>query len=150
MKLMPAISLALLLPLAPVAQAGPATDELSRCIVQLSSSDDKLTLVRWMFASMALHPAVADLAPVSAEARDAATQEMAALLTTLLEERCLNQARMAIQRKGASALPASFAMLGQFALGELASNSSVTVGLGSLTEYLQSGELDRRLGIGDN
>lgn len=150
MKLMPAITLALLLPLAPVAQAGPAADELSRCLVQLSSGADKLTLVKWMFSSMALHPAVAELAPISAEARNAANQEMAALLTTLLEVRCLNQARTAIQREGSSVLTASFAMLGQVALGELSSDPNVTAGLGALTQYLQSEELDRKLGIGDN
>ncbi len=150
MKLMSAISLALLLPFAPVAQAGPAADELSRCLVQLASSDDKLTLVKWMFSSMALHPAVAELAPVSAAARDAANQEMAALLTTLLEVRCLNQARAAIQREGAAALPGSFAMLGQVALGELSSDPNVTAGLGALTQFLQSEELERKLGIGDN
>jgi len=150
MKLMPAISLALLLPLAPAAQAGPAADELSRCLVQLASSDDKLTLVRWMFSSMALHPAVAEIAPISAQARDASNQEMAALLTTLLEERCLNQARAAIQREGPPALTASFTMLGQVALGELSSDPNVTAGLGALTEFLKSAELDRKLGIGDN
>lgn len=150
MRAIIALALPLLWSIAPIAQAGPAADELSRCLVQSSTGADKITLVKWMFASMALHPAIADLSPVNDTTRDAANQEMAALLVKLLEERCIDQARAAIKSEGSVALQNSFALLGQVAANELFSNPSVAAGLGSLTEFLDAVKLDRTLGIGDN
>ena len=150
MRVINVLILALLWSLAPAAQAGPAGDELSRCLVQLSTEDDKLKLVKWMFTAMSLHPAVADLAPMSTATRDAANQEMAELLVNLLEERCFDQARAAIAAEGSIALQSSFAILGQVAANELFSDPAVAAGLGSLTEFLDSAELDQKLGIGDN
>lgn len=150
MRVIDVLILAMLWTLAPAAQAGPAADELSRCLVQLSTEDDKLKLVKWMFTAMSLHPAVADLAPMSTATRDAANQEMAELLINLLEERCIDQARAAIAAEGSIALQSSFAILGQVAANELFSNPAVAAGLGSLTEFLDSAELDQKLGIGGN
>lgn len=148
-----ALGLALLAPLmlhTPAAQAGPLADALSGCLVRSSTSDDKLKLVKWMFAAMALHPAVADLALIPDEKRDAANQGMADLLEVLLAERCINQARDAIQGEGPLALQSSFAVLGQVAAMELFSHAEVAAGLANLTEYLSSADLDRKLGIGGN
>jgi len=118
--------------------------------VQLSTGDDKLKLVKWMFSSMALHPAVAEISQVTAADRDIANREMADLLSNLLEERCFDQARTAITNEGAVALQSSFSMLGQVAANELFSNPNVAAGLGSLAEYLDAAALDKKLGIGEN
>ena len=153
MRILKISSLALLwtlMPLAPAAQAGPYTDELSKCLVQLSTEDDKLKLVKWMFSSMALHPAVAEIAQVTAADRDIANREMADLLGNLLEERCFDQARAAITNEGPVALQSSFSILGQVAANELFSNPNVAAGLGSLAEYLDAATLDKKLGIGEN
>ena len=40
------------------ASAGVFADELSRCLVKSSSTDDRVLLVQWMFAALSLHPAV--------------------------------------------------------------------------------------------
>lgn len=148
MRAILAFALPLLFAAAPMVQAGPAADELSRCLVQSTSNEDKITLVKWMFASMSLHPAVAELSTVNDTTRDAANQDMAALLVLLLEERCFNQARAAIQSEGSVALQNSFAILGQAAANELFTNPNVAAGLGALTEFLDAVDLDRKLGIG--
>lgn len=150
MKLIKIASLLLFWTFPTFAQAGPYTDELSRCLVQSSTDKDKLKLVKWMFTAMALHPAVADLAQVSVASREAANQDMAALLSNLLEERCLDQARTAIENEGAIALQSSFSILGQVAANNLFSDPSVAAGLASLTEYLDSDTMEQRLGIGGN
>ena len=142
------IILMLLWTIAPGSQAGPYTDALSECLVQSTSGEDKLKLVKWMFTSMSLHPAVADLAEVDEATRAVANEEMAALLTNLLEERCLDQARTAIDNEGAFALQSSFAILGQVAANDLFSHPNVAAGLANLGQYLASDELDRTLGIG--
>lgn len=150
MRVTSALVLLLLWATAPTALAGPAADELSRCLVQSSTAEDKLKLVKWMFTSMALHPAVADLAPVTEAARDAANRDMAQLLASLLEARCLEPARNAIASEGAIALQTSFAIFHQVAANDLFSHPDVIAGLGALTEFLDSTDLERKLGIGDN
>lgn len=141
-------ALLMLLAIAPLSHAGEYTDQLSRCLVQSSTGDDKLKLVKWMFTAMSLHPAVADLAPVTGATREAANKDMAELLVELLQNRCLDQAKTAIENEGAFALQTSFSVLGQVAATDLFSNPNVAEGLGSLTQYLDSEALDRSLGIG--
>jgi len=150
MKMIKVVSLLLLCTFSTLTQAGPFTDELSQCLVQSSTDEDKLKLVRWMFSAMALHPAVADLAQISSATRDTANQEMATLLSNLLEERCLNQARSAIDNEGPLALQSSFSILSQVAANNLFSDASVAAGLANLSEYLDSTSMERALGIGAN
>ena len=150
MRILNIIALMLLWVMAPGVQAGPDGDALSNCLVQSSTEADKLKLVKWMFTAMALHPAVAELAQVDAAVRATANQEMADLLVDLLELRCLEPAKAALASEGPLALQASFAMLGQVAANELFSNPDVAAGLGSLTSFLDSAELERTFGIGGN
>ena len=38
------------------ASAGVFADELSKCLVKSSSTDDRVLLVQWMFGALSLHP----------------------------------------------------------------------------------------------
>ena len=147
-KLLAIAMLCALTLLAPLAHAGRYADTLSECLVQLSTDDDKLKLVTWMFTAMSLHPAVAQVAQVSTAARDTANKDMAELLVDLLEQRCFDQAKAAIENEGPLALQTSFAVLGQVAATELFSNPAVAAGLANLDEFLDTDELEKRLGIG--
>jgi len=128
--------------------AGPYTDQLSACLVGMSSEEEKLVLVKWMYTAMSLHPAVAELATVEAAKRDAANEEMADLLVDLLTQKCIAQTEAAIANEGPSSLQASFGVLGQVAATELFSNPNVTTALADLNSFLDIERINQSLGLG--
>ncbi|MEX0965490.1 MAG: hypothetical protein WDZ52_15800 [Pseudohongiellaceae bacterium] len=132
----------------PSALAAEFTDNLSDCLVASTTEEDKLSLVKWMFTAMALHPAVEEIAEVSLSAREQANREMAELMVQLLSVRCFSETQSALRNEGALALQASFAALGQVAATNLFSDPNVAAGLASLETYISAEDLERRLEIG--
>ena len=51
----------------PPAEAGIYADDLAKCLVASTTTRDQTDLVRWIFATAALHPGVSSIAAVSAE-----------------------------------------------------------------------------------
>jgi len=137
-----------LLTLSPMASSGEYTDELSDCLLLATSEEDKLSLVKWMFTAMALHPAVEEIANVSLSSREQANREMAELIIELLSRRCFSETRLALQNEGTLALQASFSVLGQLAATNLFADPNVAAGLASLETYISAEDLENRLDIG--
>ena len=137
-----------LLTLSPATFAGEYSDALSNCLLSSTTEEGKLSLVKWMFTAMALHPAVAKIADVSMSAREQANREMAELLIDLLGTRCFNETRLALSNEGAVALQTSFTVLGQVAATNLFSEPNVAAGLASLETYINPEDLERSLEIG--
>lgn len=137
-----------LLTLSPLASSGEYTDKLSDCLLTATTEEDKLSLVKWMFTAMALHPAVEEIADVSLSAREQANREMAELIVELLSRRCFSETRLALQNEGSLALETSFSVLGQVAATNLFSDPSVAAGLASLETYISAEDLENRLDIG--
>ena len=127
------------------AQAGPDADALGHCLVNSSTSADKLALVTWMFTSMAQHPAVSEMANVSGEERRDSLQAMANLMTVLLTDRCGELARTAIRNEGPIAMQTSFATLGQVAATELFAHPDVANGLAELDSFLNHEAINEAL-----
>ncbi len=127
--------------------AGPYTDDLSKCIVESTTTEDRTELVKWMFTAMSLHPAVKQVASVSTEQIDEANKQIAALVVKLLAKTCNKQARAAIKYEGQIAIQSSFQILGQVAAKELFANKDVTAGLASLGKNIDKKKLDDSLGI---
>lgn len=105
------------------------SDDLSRCLVESSTSADKLTLVKRMFTAMSLHPAVKSMSNVSDKQIDNSNKEVAALFVKLVTVACKEQTIKAIKYEGQSAIQSSFNLLGQVAAKELFSNSDVVAGM---------------------
>lgn len=137
-----------LLTLSSSTMAGEYTDRLSECLVSSTTEQDKLSLVRWMFTSMALHPAVEEIADISLSDREQANREMAELLVELLGSRCFSETRLALNNDGSFALQTSFSALGQVAATNLFSDPNVAAGLASLETYISADDLENRLEIG--
>ncbi len=127
------------------AQAGPDADALGHCLVNSSTSADKLALVTWMFTSMAQHPAVSEMSNVSSEERRDSLQAMANLMTVLLTDRCGELARTAIRNEGPIAMQTSFATLGQVAATELFAHPDVANGLAELDSFLNHEAINEAL-----
>jgi hypothetical protein len=144
--LLPALCVSAMFYALPV-RAGVHSDDLSRCLIESSSAQDKIVLVRWMFTSMSLHPAVEPISSVSREDFEQTSREMAQLFQRLLTEDCNAEAAKAIRYEGMAALGAGFSAFGNVAGQELFAHPKVNAGLSTLTKYLDEQKLQSELGL---
>lgn len=128
-----------------VAQAGPYSDDLAKCLVESTTAADKNALVKWMFATAALHPAVKSIASVTDAERAQSTRSTAELFVKLLTESCRAQAQQAVKYEGATALQTGFQILGQVAARELFADPNVAQGLAELEQYIDSRKIEQAL-----
>jgi hypothetical protein len=124
------------LPAQPAA-AGVFADELSKCLVRSSSTDDRVLLVQWMFAALSLHPAVQPMVSVKPEQRDVSTKKAGAIFARLLAENCRKESVAALKNEGNAAIGVAFGVLGQVASRDLMSNPNVEKGMGDLGGQLE-------------
>lgn len=120
-------------------------DELAECLLRSTSEADRAVLVGWMFATLALHPAVQSVTAVSDNTRDQLNVAVAALLERLLTESCRTEARAALQNQGPQAFQASFSILGQVAAQDLFASPSVAAGMQAFTQHLDGAKLQAAL-----
>jgi hypothetical protein len=125
------------------ASAGPYTDDLGKCLVSATSKEDRNALVRWMFAAASAHPAVSNLVKVSPAQIDEENKATARLFMSLLTESCKAKTQDALKFEGASAIEASFNLLGQVAGRELFSDPKVGANIAGLTKYLDPKKLQQ-------
>ncbi len=127
------------------AQAGPYSDDLAKCLVESTTAADKNALVKWMFATAALHPAVKSIAAVTDAERAQSTRSTAELFVKLLTESCRAQAQQAVKYEGATALQTGFQILGQVAARELFADPNVAQGLAELEQYIDNRKIEQAL-----
>jgi len=126
------IAVAMVMTFTSGAVAGPYADDLSKCLVSSTTSKDKTDLVRWIFATAALHPDVSSIAAVTGDQRAELTHTVGALYERLLTVDCRRQYRDAVKFEGDQALTASFQVLGGVAMRELLGHQAVTMGMNEL------------------
>ena len=122
--------------LVPPSHAGVYTDDLSRCIVENTDKEDRITFVKWMFSAMAKHPAVKTFVSASEEQADVIDKNMAELFMSLLVEDCKEKAQKAIQYEGRVAMETAFQVLGQVAARDLLSDPDVLKSLSGMEKYI--------------
>jgi len=132
---------------APVAQAGPYSDDLGKCLVAATSSQDKAALVQWIYFSLSLNPQISPFATITAAQREATDKELAKLFERLVTESCASQTKQAIQYEGTEALSESFKLLGQVAAQEIFKHPAVAAGTSKFTEYLDEKKLGEAFGM---
>src|SRR5512143_2048924 len=140
-----AVGLALAAPIS--SYAGPYGDDMAKCLVRSTTSEDKTALVRWMFAMMSLHPAVKTMATVSDEQRTAASKHIADIFQELLTKSCVNETKDAVKYEGEVTIASSFSVLGQVAARELFQDPNVAAGLADLGKAFDTGSLRKTLGL---
>jgi len=126
--------------------AGLYTDDLSRCLVDSTSTGDRENLVRWMFVAMSAHPAVQTLYSVSAEQVDQSNREIGQLAMKLLTESCVEETSKALKYEGDAGLSGAFEVLGKVAAQEIFSNPSVAQAMAGLQQYFNAEKLHAVLG----
>ena len=123
------------------AHAGVFGDDLTRCLVDSSTKDDRAQLVRWIFVAMAQHPLVASMSNVKTDQKEQSNKEVGALLMRLLTETCKDKAIAAIKAEGAAAIQLSFQVLGQVAAGEIFADKEVVAVMSGVDKYVDSEKL---------
>jgi hypothetical protein len=122
--------------------AGVYTDDLSRCLVEKTTTEDKTALVQWIFVAMAQHPSVSALQKVTPADVKSYNSKAGALFTKLLTETCVETSKKAIKYEGAVAIQSAFQVLGQAAAGELFVHPDVTKVMSGLEEFLDTKKLE--------
>lgn len=128
------------------AQAGPYADDLAKCLVRSTGDADKRVLVKWIFATVALHPDVADIAAVSPAQRTELTRGTARIFETLITSSCRTEVKQAVQYEGPQTIGASFQVLGQVAARELFSSPAVAASMSDLGSYLDQRKIAEAMG----
>jgi hypothetical protein len=121
--------------------AGIYSDSLARCLVSHTSNDDKTLLVRWIFAIMALHPAVSDTIAVNDSEREKLNRSAGGLFERLLTDDCRKETKEALMYEGPMAMQTSFQVLGQVATRGLMTDPAVAAGLTGFQKYLDETKL---------
>jgi len=122
--------------------AGLYTDDLSRCIVDATSPEDRTNLMKWIFTAMSQHPSVSSLSAVKPADMEVANKTIGQLFMRLLTESCAQKARDAIRIEGVGAVQTSFQVLGQVAASGLFSDPNVAKAMSSLDQYVDKAKLE--------
>ena len=123
------------------AHAGPYTDELSKCVVEATTQEDRSAFVRWLFSAASRNPAVKSITLVTAEQLDTENRKAANLFMRLLTESCPKQVEKAVKFEGSVAIQSSFQVLGEVAGRELFSSPEVTAGIAGIEKYVDAEKL---------
>ena len=128
------------------AGAGVYSDELAKCLVRSTTDADKTYLMRWLFASMSVHPAVRSIALVSDAERAELNKNAARLFEKLITETCMTQTQEAVKYEGPGTLQSSFEVLGAVAGRGLMSDPGVAKSMAEFANYLDKQKLERVFG----
>lgn len=148
MKQMKAIvaAVVLLASLMRPAVAGPYGDDLSKCLVKSTSSEDKSQLVEWIFFSIALNPRVSALTSIPDAKRDEANAKTGELFTRLIADSCKAETQQAVKYEGTAAISGAFQLLGQVAAQEIFADPAVVKGTEAFAKYIDSDRIEKALG----
>ena len=113
------IPAALLCTVATSAQAGVFTDDLSRCLVNTSSQDDRDAFMAWMFSAVSSDPALQKFTTLDRAKRDQIAKKAADVFQRLLLVDCRKEAIAALKAEGDDAMLQSFGELGRAATHQM-------------------------------
>lgn len=125
----------------PPARAGTYTDELTKCLVSVTTGSDKVVLVKWFFSATALNKEVAPYVNMPPAARSAIDNDVAQLYMRLLTESCRSQTRDAFKNEGQVAIAAAFQVLGQVASQVLYEDPVVVEGMTGMIKLMDEQKL---------
>jgi hypothetical protein len=116
--------------------AGPYGDDMAKCLVKAATPDDRSVFIKWLFASIALHPDVRSMATITPQQRDDFNKRAAALFQRLLTDSCRAETQSAIRYEGPAIVQYAFQVFGQAAARDLFSSGDVAAGMQDLAKYI--------------
>lgn len=128
----------------PFAYAGPIED-FSGCLVEKTTGEDRLDLIKWMYVGMSGHPTLSAMNSVTDGDKVAANKKMGALFNRLLAKDCAADFKGVYQQHGQAGIQAAFGVLGEVAMAELMQNPAVTSDLMLFTEHVDVDAFEKML-----
>jgi hypothetical protein len=120
-------------------------DALKRCLADNTSGKDRKDFVKWIFLAMAAHPELKQYVNSNAAtAMERNSRTVAALVTRLLTDDCVNETRAAMRIEPES-LRLALEELGELAVQELIADKSVQEAIVLVVRYLDPTLLERYL-----
>lgn len=116
-----------------------------QCLVDALSADERKSLARWVFFSMAVHDDIQKFASVSEEDRAASDLQVGSLVTRLLADDCPDAFREATS-VDPLAVQRAFELVGQVAMGELMQDEKVLKAIGNYGNFVDMPSLELALG----
>ncbi len=123
------------------AEAGPFTDDLSKCLVKSATAADHATLIQWMFSSVTLHPALQSMSTITADQRVTYNKSMAALYERLTFTDCRKEAIDALKNEGIASISTGFRVLAAIATRDIFGDPQVGQGLSELLSYYDKSKM---------
>lgn len=127
------------------AKAGPETDRLSLCLLQSTAPGDQTVIVRWLFAAMASHPDIRDMATISPAQIETGNRAMGALFERLMTEDCPGELRNAFRAEGDRSIEHAFNILGEKAGTDLMGNPDTAAAILKLMQHVDLAKIGRVL-----
>ena len=124
------------------ALAGMYTDDLSRCLVDSSTKEDRTALVQWIFAAISQNPSIAAYSKATDADIEKANAAVGSLFMRLLTETCVDKARKAVKYEGAVAIQGAFEVLGKVASSDLFSDPKVQAVMAALGKHVDNKKLE--------
>lgn len=124
------------------ATAGVYSDDLTRCLVDRSTADDRAQMMQWMFVALSASPVTRDMAAVSDARREAVNRGGATLFVRLITDTCRSQSVNALKYEGPLAFETAFNTLGQVAARGLMADPAVIAEVSKLDSYMDKTKLD--------
>lgn len=115
--------------------AGTYTDDLSKCLVNNTSEEDRIDFLKWMFFAMAQHPELKAHQNITEEQQQAIDKKLGKTFSRLIAKDCSKELKLAQQYEPSTYMQ-SFEVFGRVAMTDLMSDPSVQKGLSSLSSYV--------------
>jgi hypothetical protein len=122
-------------------QASSFTEEMSNCLVQNTSEQDKTLLIQWTYAAMSAHPSVRSMSNISPVAMDDLNKRAAEMLMELLVVKCKTETQQAIKIEGETSFQTGLATLGKVAMQGLIYDANVVQYQNGLSRYFDANKL---------
>ena len=121
--------------------ATTASEALGTCLIDFLNGKERKELGKWIFLGMAAHPEISQFTNITGDDRDKSDQYIGNLVTRLLTEDCLDEAKNATASGGSVALTSAFELVGRVAMQELMTDRDVSSALSGFEKYLDAGRL---------
>lgn len=131
--------------LAAPAKAGPESDQLALCLLQSTAPGDQTVIVRWLFAAMASHPDIRDLASIPPAQIETGNRAMGALFERLMTEDCPNELRSSFRAEGERSIEHAFTILGEKAGTDLMGNPDTAAATLKLMQHVDIAKIGKVL-----
>lgn len=116
---------------------------LGPCMVDSMTGKERKEMAQWIFFAIAAHPEIKEYSKISEAVKNKADEHMANLVTRLLTEDCITQAKTAYKQEGQAAIVGAFELVGKVAMQELMMSKDVSNSIGAYAKYLDQEKLKK-------